>query len=832
MHNTVKELFLCVCLPYHCTSWQLQTLLVVSHRKALGQALSERLGVPWAPERGSDERLQGAGFCLDSACPNSHMRINGSAWNGGVLVLDEWMQAVEHLLFSTRTAIKDRRAAVLRTLAELLLRQSQVIAADAQLADWGVQLLEKLTGRRGLLIRSEHQPMAGRPFHCPEGLTTPTAAGEAFRAKWAELVDEGKTFLCFTTAQKADEKNAPQNLAALHLRYRPKARVLVIDSSTPEAAAALAADPDGIAERFDAIYVSPSVSSGVSFQRWKPDAVIALSAGGQIAPEHVAQVVARVRCPNVPAWIYAPEKAPGKALRVGSGATKPDQLIGDLRAVSDPLYGQLNAAGSDGIWLKAWADLGAQRNRQRFAYRATIAGLLEQQGWELQGSSTAPPRDVTVTIELGAITDAAKAAADKAIVNASVIAPEEAAELSKRHRLAAEEQAALDRHKLASRWGLAADADLSIELLEADRDGLREKLKTGWLLTAPGAAELVPEVSQRDHAAITALDPEESRPFAPDRARVTIGGKLLALASLGLPALVQRFKAGEVIRANDPGVVALHANATTHRGQLIGATGVSPGKKATGTLKRLLKAMGWGLGREGRVKARGAERDTYTYTAAPMPLPVGVEQQALTGIWMAEMESRPTGAKSDPVGISHRVKKSPTPSLTPGFRSLQGQLSSTTPLPRHADPPRKNVVDRRPRIELPAREASPTPEQASCPIDSSGEVLSVAGPSRELLFQRGGLSRQSGEIKEQSRAEAEETTLAHQSSDVEALPLKPETENQQLVEVVRQPATRNELDAALSAGTSWEGKPPNHWNTIPFPGAPSSNASPSLSPLT
>jgi hypothetical protein len=44
----------------------------------------------------------------------------------------------------------------------------------------------------------------------------------------------------------------------------PGARLLVIDSTTPEAAAELATDPDGVAERYDAIYCSPSISSGIS----------------------------------------------------------------------------------------------------------------------------------------------------------------------------------------------------------------------------------------------------------------------------------------------------------------------------------------------------------------------------------------------------------------------------------------------------------------------------------------------------------------------------------------------------------------------------------------
>jgi hypothetical protein len=167
----------------------------------------------------------------------------------------------------------------------------------------------------------------------------------------------------------------------------------VIDSSTPELAAELAADPDGFAQRRTAeahrrgvswaLYCSPAISSGVSFSRWRPSCVLAY-AGGRIAPEHVAQALARVRCPEVPAYLFAPERCPGAALRVGSGATDPAQLVADLRAVADPLLGALEAPEDGGACLEGWAELGAHRNRQRFAYRATIASLLQREGWELQ----------------------------------------------------------------------------------------------------------------------------------------------------------------------------------------------------------------------------------------------------------------------------------------------------------------------------------------------------------------------------------------------------------------------------------------------------------------
>lgn len=631
-------------------------VLMPSHRKALGQAAAERVGVPWCPAPGSDERLQGVAGCWDSWCPDSGLQISSHSWSGGTLVLDEWAQACEHLLLSSGTALAKRRGAVLRTAADQLPRMRQTVAMDAQMPEWAVRLLERLSGRRAWLIRSEHKPMQGRPLQCPEGFETPKAAADAFRAQWAELVAGGRPFLCWTSAQKAGSKNAPQTLAELHRQRVPGARVEVIDSTTTETAARLAADPDGFAAGLDALYVSPSISSGVSFANWRPAAVIAL-AGGRIAPEHAAQALARVRCPEVPAYLFAPERCPGAALRVGSGATDPQQLIADLRAVADPLLGQLECGDAEGIWLDAWAELGAHRNKQRFAYRATIAGLLEREGWERQAPGPEPcaAAGAQATADLEAIALAALAAEDQAVINAPVITTQQAAELGKRRKLEPDERAALDRHRLSKRWGLQ-DAPPSMALINADRDGLRDRLRLGWLLTTPEALDLVPA---RDQAAVAALDPL-GRPFEPDRLRVAIAPRITALQALGLPALLQRFAAGEVIAATDAAVVALHATATAHHQQLSAATGCTPGVKATGTLRALLRAVGWKLKRAGRIKARGSDRDAYQYRAERLALPAGVNIEALAFVWLTELKAQSAGAKSPPLEKTYKGKNGPT----------------------------------------------------------------------------------------------------------------------------------------------------------------------------
>jgi len=432
-----------------------------------------------------------------------------------------------------------------------------------------------------------------------------------------------------------------------------------------------------------ALYCTPAISSGLSWARWRPAAVLAY-AGGRVGVEHVAQALARVRCPEVPAYLYAPERCPGAALRVGSGATDPAQLIADLQAVADPLYGQLQAGDAEGAWLAAWAELGAQRNRQHYAYRASIAGLLEREGWELQapGPEPCPAAGAAAGADLQALALAYREAADQAVIAARPLTDAEAAELAKARRLEPDDRAALKRHRMAERWGLEG-CPPTLELLEAERDGLRDQLRLGWLLTTPEALALV---AARDQAVIAALDPT-GRPFEPDRLRVAIGQQISALQALGLPQLLARFASGEVIAATDPAVLALHATATAHRAQLAAAAGLSPAALPTGTLRALLAAVGWRLEQAGRIKARGAERDAYTYRAQRLALPEGVDAQALAAAWIAELEAPIAGAKSSPTEIQYRGEKSPTGPPRPIWRHLQARAVAI-PWPSAPPPPR------------------------------------------------------------------------------------------------------------------------------------------------
>jgi hypothetical protein len=428
----------------------------------------------------------------------------------------------------------------------------------------------------------------------------------------------------------------------------------------------------------------------VSFSRWRPACVLAY-AGGRIAPEHIAQALARVRCPEVPAYLFAPERCPGGALRVGSGATDPAQLVAELRATADPLLGALQAPADGGACLEAWSEMGAHRNRQRLAYRATIAGLLQREGWELQAPEPERPdaEDLARSIaeSLGEITDLALWAEDSAVIEAQPLTPEEAEALARRRTLQPEERAALQRHRLALRWGLGAAAP-SPKLLEANREGLRDRLRLGWILTTPEALALIPE---HDRQRIAALD-AAGRPFEPDRVRVALAPRVTALQALRLPRLLERFAAGETIAATDPAVLELHATATAHRGQLLTALGVSPRKLPTGTLRALLEAIGWRLEQAGRIKARGGNRDAYAYTAQREALPEGVAAEALAAAFLAELRqplaSRKGGAKKALTENLCRGEKSPNrPPDPPPLRLLPWPVAPAVAIPWGSAPP-------------------------------------------------------------------------------------------------------------------------------------------------
>ena len=111
---------------------------------------------------------------------------------------------------------------------------------------------------------------------------------------------------------------------------------------------------------------------------------------------------------------------------------------------------------------------------------------------------------------------------------------------------------------------------------------------------------------------------------------------------------------------------------------------------ATGTLRGLLRAVGWKLQKAGRIKARGTERDAYANTAEREALPAGVDALALAGAWLEALRRPvpPAGAKSAPIERPCKSEKSPTPAPPPAPPPrVRWPLAAAVPIPWAAGPP-------------------------------------------------------------------------------------------------------------------------------------------------
>lgn len=619
-------------------------VVLPTHRTVLGEAVAREHGIPWEPTSGSDARREGAGFCIDSCRPSSGLQITPSTFSGAISPLDELGQLLDHLIYSRGTAVKDHRAETMETFGSGTAATLQVIASEATIPAAAVELVERLTGRRAYRIKLNHQPMAGRKVIAPRGLTPATAA-EAFRATLARLYAEGKRPFVWTGAQQAESRNCPQNLQAEYLQAHPDAPTLAVDSTLHDPAEQLANDPAGTCNGLAAAFVSPVVTSGLSIPAGPFDAVVMLASGTQ-AVEAVAQAAARVRDPNCPVYLFAPEKALPGHLEIGSGDTDPRQLLRNLSdhesvVLRDLIAGNHDPTANDPApFLTYWLERSTLRNRQTHAYCASILGMLQADGWQVAEPDALTTADkaaaARMTERLDTIATAALEQERQQERQAPCPTPEQAEQLERRRHLTPQERAQLARFHLGERWGLSPADTPSPAIQDADAERLSQRLRRCWQLTTRQGREL----SARADAATAEAIAYRGKCWAPDLVDRNHSSRLAALDALGMPRWLERSRWWihcPGTDAADQQLVALQAFAEAHRGALRQVLRLTPAKTAIGTLKRLLHLLGHQLESE-RIRS-GPHRGAYRYRITRQALPPGVDQKRLEIAWIAQLDS-------------------------------------------------------------------------------------------------------------------------------------------------------------------------------------------------
>jgi len=630
-----------------------QRVVLISHRRSLGAALAERLGLPWGDEArpGSDQRQLGIALCIDSLSNRSAMRFNAAEWRGAIVIIDEVAQVLRHALHGRGTAIARRRPEVLDNLGLLLAGARAVWAADAQLDQPVLDALEGVVGERALLLGSERRPAAGRT------LVNHTRR-ESWRAALLGCLQRRERVWIATSAAEADSPNSAINLAALAAATWPEARVLRVDRDTVNdplhPAFQLAAEPDAVAAQFDVVVASPAVAAGLSVTLQKHFQAVFAIAGGTTPATDVAQALARVR-DDVVRHLYAPERSPGNALQIGCGSLHPKTVLRHLdrhaqAAVSAALSAGWDAdTGQSGPWLQLWAAQAAMQNRMRLSYRDTVLALLEREGYAVTAPAAADAETTAAAKLAGAqLRDLAQAAADEAraaVMGQKIVLTDADAEdlLRRRRRLTPSEKAALKRWRINRAWGLQG-ATPSPELLDAHEDGAHRKVVLHWALSDPAADRLV---ARHDRDQARELAPA-GRAWAPDLADGLLTPKLTALRALGLPELLQR---RDWFSATDPMVEQLVGRLREHGNDVTQVLGLRPGKRDLTAVRQLLALVGLKL-RAQRVKG-STGRDSYQYRVEAVPLPDAIDPSQVVTAWADRIDGPKKSLQNEGQALAH-----------------------------------------------------------------------------------------------------------------------------------------------------------------------------------
>lgn len=683
-------------------------VLALTHRLSLCSKLADEFELRCADaplKAGEEGKTYGQALCVDSLCASSAVRFNPRDWRGAVVVIDEADQVLRHLLMAEGTTVAQRRVAVLRNLQQVLSEASQVVIASAQLDDTVLKVFEGLCDSRAYLIRSEHQPAAGRVLVNHE-------SRETWRFALVDHLQRQQRIWITTSAQQAGMANSAQNLAREVLEHWPKARVLVVDAETMadegHDASRFAAEPVAMASVYDVVISTPAISSGLSIDAEALPghfAAVFSWSGGTMDAVSLVQAMGRVR-DGCPRHLCTAERSPGGALRVGSGAINWGQLLAHLGQHSRLVAQMLAAANwqpeleGTGPWLKTWAKFAAAQNRIRLAYRATVLGLLELEGYAIQ---TAAPLSSDQTKEAKAIGDrlrdhakAAQLEADQRLLATPLISDEEANQLKEEKRqLSSAERAKLRRWGVAQAWGLK-EAEPTPELIEAHREGLHRRLRFRWLLQTDGAIGALQAVDERKLRPGTVFagrfNEERSNPltgpvpvqtvFEPDICQITEAPRVRLAKALQLDWWSQRtdwftWQNGEQSGSNDPALQRLAEQLKTYGpviAQVLGVE-VSPTAKATTGLRQLLALVGCKL--EAKRRRTGANTRAYAYRVVAMEAPAGADPDAMAHSWATQLglieEERPNVYEANRASVFEQLDQGLQPEQIPLATSLLGR---------------------------------------------------------------------------------------------------------------------------------------------------------------
>ncbi|MEP1076578.1 DUF3854 domain-containing protein [Leptolyngbya sp. PL-A3] len=557
-----------------------QRVLLITHRIQLGQAICDRVGLPYVTElRTSEEgRLMGYGVCVDSLFQESAARFNADHWHNTIVIIDECEQVIWHLLSST-TEISSRRIPVMAQIKQLLLNtlesdRGKIILSDADLSDLSLEFIWGLIEQRvkpWTVINTYRPETPWQVHHYAHNQPDQLVA-----ALDEDIANGGKPFV-FTQSQKSKGRWSTTTLEGWIKKRHPDKRVLRIDSQT-------VADPsheafgctskiNEVIKNYDVVIVSPVIETGLSIDiKGHFTGVWAILNG--VAPENSArQALARVR-EGVPRHVWIKKYGLGK---VANGSTSSRAILSAEYEISKVASKILQILTIDeemvaayASSLKLWARMAARINASTVSYREAVIYGLQTEGHHIIEANHAEGVFDAVH-EIETTRDEQHQAECEAIATAEDVTLKEYEELKGKKSKTKADQYKERKHSIQDRYC----TEVTPELVSKDDDGWYPKLRLLYFLQI-GRQFL----SERDRQALDNVA-KTGGVWLPTMNRSQYSVKVGMLEALGVKKLLDPEKAfnGGIKRDGyedaHPYLLELRAQALKFASRIKNALGVS-----------------------------------------------------------------------------------------------------------------------------------------------------------------------------------------------------------------------------------------------------------------
>ena len=630
-------------------------VLLLTHRIQLGEALCQRVGLPYLTEIRTVEygTVLGYGLCIDSLHPNSGARFNADNWQDGVIIIDEAEQVIWHLLNSATCA--SERVEILAQFKTLIQNnlsgEGKVYLADADLSDVAIDYIRSLAGfhvEPFVVINDWQPPIEQRWTVYNYNEKNPASL---VRDLVNHIQASGQPFIC-CSAQKIQSKWGTQNLESyLQLEF-PEKKILRIDSETvadpSHPAYGCIAHLNEILPQYDLAIASPSIETGVSIECEKTnnyysqvpiafqlllrgiktnlgqiqqiphfDSVWAIAQGVQAA-DSIRQVLARVRA-NVPRYLWAAKRGFYKCM-VGNGATVKKALIASTKNKASTNIRLLQAADASlsdldldtnfqPESLNTWARRGCYINLTMQNYRTSIVEGLIAEGHLV----TAPPEPqaenlnptTEVEKELKQVAQTRYQAECSQVADAPIPTDSEYQKLKDQRAKTKEERWIERKGNLVRRYG--SDVAITPELVAKDDEGWYAKILSHYYLTVGR-----PYLIERDSKQLRAYaNTNKNRLWLPDFNRSLLSTSLRLLETL----IIGLLRAGVEYRGSDPNLQLIAELALANQRELKTFLGITIVKSdpPIKIVQKLLGLLGLKLTCIGRLGSRSKRERVYVF---------------------------------------------------------------------------------------------------------------------------------------------------------------------------------------------------------------------------